>query len=432
MDKSLDEIIKSNRSVGQNKRNFGGRGRGRTRGGFQRGGFQRGGFTGGRGGGRGTNVNPQFGNRGRGNNLHGGAGRGQNRIGRSNLDSQSGSLVVTTQITDARDKLNFKARQTDARVKLIKKAHGVDARQKLQAKRQKSLECTVMPPNQLPVNIDINPSQTRVPSVTITNPQARKRKSTDGVYQTQSGTIQVTRKQQPVSTKFGQKSTGKKKMEVGKMIITTSSDSVSSRMPAGSLKSSSTKTNLHYDEGFAPSAIKFRKTVQAPPPPQITRQPATERLSPLGTRVYVTNLHYSVTEEDIKELFGAIGALRKARFVKQGIAEVVYVNRENALEAINVYNNRELDGIPMQCKLDSSTVPESSSSSSTSSTSAAKSTSRPISDRFKFTRTQSAGIESSGTMRADDVEANLIHKALFKSAASANEPSKPVVFTVKI
>ncbi|XP_071948821.1 uncharacterized protein [Antedon mediterranea] len=425
MDRSLDDIIKSKRSFGQKKQNFGGRGRGKTRGGqrggihqggFQRGSSKRGGFNRGFARGRGGNAKTNVGRGG----IKKGVGRGQN-TGRLHFAI---SQAVPMNITDARDKLNLKARQTDARVKLIKKAHSVDARQKLQAKRQQSLENSVTPTT-TEQPIAINTSKMLVPSVTISNPLARKRKSAEGVFQTKSGSLQVTRRQQITSPK-AQQLTGKQKLDVGKMVITTSNDSVSSRMPVGSLKSASSMRSAQYDEEFAPSTIKIRKTVQAPPP--VVRQPATQRLSPLGTRVYVTKLHYSVTEEDIKELFGAIGPLRKARFVKQGVAEVVYIDRENALEAINIYNNRELDGIPMQCKLDSSTVPESSSSAA----GVDAKPSRPISDRFKYTRTQSAGIESSGTMRSDDLEANLIHKALFKSPASQNEPTKPVVFTVKI
>ncbi|XP_028842460.1 polymerase delta-interacting protein 3 [Denticeps clupeoides] len=83
---------------------------------------------------------------------------------------------------------------------------------------------------------------------------------------------------------------------------------------------------------------------QAAPP-----QPA---FSPLeGTKITVNNLHPRVTEEDIVELFCVCGALKRARLVKQGVAEVVFVKKEDAINAYRKYNNRCLDGQPMKCNL---------------------------------------------------------------------------------
>ncbi|XP_010894997.2 polymerase delta-interacting protein 3 isoform X2 [Esox lucius] len=84
---------------------------------------------------------------------------------------------------------------------------------------------------------------------------------------------------------------------------------------------------------------------QPPPPPQ----PA---FSPLeGTKITVNNLHPRVTEEDIVELFCVCGALKRARLVKVGVAEVVFVRKEDAVSAYRKYNNRCLDGQPMKCNL---------------------------------------------------------------------------------
>ncbi|XP_037648667.1 polymerase delta-interacting protein 3 [Sebastes umbrosus] len=83
----------------------------------------------------------------------------------------------------------------------------------------------------------------------------------------------------------------------------------------------------------------------APAPPQ----PA---FSPLeGTKITVNNLHPRVTEEDIVELFCVCGALKRARLVKVGVAEVVFVRKEDAVSAYRKYNNRCLDGQPMKCNL---------------------------------------------------------------------------------
>lgn len=45
-----------------------------------------------------------------------------------------------------------------------------------------------------------------------------------------------------------------------------------------------------------------------------------------------------------QELFGAIGPIKRARLLKEGVAEVVYLNKEDVQKAIQKYNNRELDG----------------------------------------------------------------------------------------
>jgi polymerase delta-interacting protein 3 len=50
-------------------------------------------------------------------------------------------------------------------------------------------------------------------------------------------------------------------------------------------------------------------------------------------------------------LFGDIGPLVKATLQRPGMAEVVYTRREDALRAVDVYHNRQLDGLPMHCTL---------------------------------------------------------------------------------
>lgn len=76
--------------------------------------------------------------------------------------------------------------------------------------------------------------------------------------------------------------------------------------------------------------------------------------SPLqGFKVMITNLQTSVTQEDVLELFGDIGALRRAKLIAPGHAEVTFVNRKDALKAVEIYHNRQLDGKPMKCILTS-------------------------------------------------------------------------------
>jgi len=84
-------------------------------------------------------------------------------------------------------------------------------------------------------------------------------------------------------------------------------------------------------------------------------------VSPLqGTKIVIQNLQTSVTQEDILELFGDIGALRRAKLVNPGHAEVTFVNRADAVKAVEIYHNRQLDGKPMKCQLVGSNNPVAS------------------------------------------------------------------------
>ncbi|KAG2195889.1 hypothetical protein INT47_002932 [Mucor saturninus] len=68
----------------------------------------------------------------------------------------------------------------------------------------------------------------------------------------------------------------------------------------------------------------------------------------------VANLHFNVTEKDLYDLFGQIGQLKRAFLhigpngKSAGIADVVFVNGNDAEKARNTYNNVELDGRPMR------------------------------------------------------------------------------------
>jgi len=70
-----------------------------------------------------------------------------------------------------------------------------------------------------------------------------------------------------------------------------------------------------------------------------------------GFRVFTTNLHPMVDQNDIQQLFGRIGPLHESRIISPGIAEVTYKSLSDAEKAIEEYNNRLLDDLPMKCVL---------------------------------------------------------------------------------
>ncbi|XP_038896761.1 THO complex subunit 4D-like [Benincasa hispida] len=77
----------------------------------------------------------------------------------------------------------------------------------------------------------------------------------------------------------------------------------------------------------------------------------------IGTKLYVSNLDYGVSKEDIRELFSEIGDLKRfaIHYDKNGrpsgSAEVVYTRRSDAFAALKRYNNVLLDGRPMKIEM---------------------------------------------------------------------------------
>ncbi|VVC41529.1 Hypothetical protein CINCED_3A006600 [Cinara cedri] len=78
---------------------------------------------------------------------------------------------------------------------------------------------------------------------------------------------------------------------------------------------------------------------------------AAKRVCPVGHKIVISNLEPSVTSEDIRELFADIGDLFESRVVRPGVAEVIYERRADAIQAVDVYHNRQLDGRPMKCDM---------------------------------------------------------------------------------
>lgn len=76
-----------------------------------------------------------------------------------------------------------------------------------------------------------------------------------------------------------------------------------------------------------------------------------------GTKLYISNLDYGVSNEDIKELLSEVGEMKRygIHYDKsgrsKGTAEVVFSRRLDAVAAVKKYNNVQLDGKPMKIEI---------------------------------------------------------------------------------
>ncbi|KAL5199872.1 hypothetical protein ABZP36_021075 [Zizania latifolia] len=76
-----------------------------------------------------------------------------------------------------------------------------------------------------------------------------------------------------------------------------------------------------------------------------------------GTKLYISNLHYGVTKEDLQELFSEMGHLKHCAVHYDnnrhptGSAEVIFTRRSEAVAALKRYNNVRLDGKAMKIEV---------------------------------------------------------------------------------
>ena len=54
----------------------------------------------------------------------------------------------------------------------------------------------------------------------------------------------------------------------------------------------------------------------------------------------VSNLEETVTKKDLSDLFGDIGKVRKVNMKVRGVAEIVFVKREDAEKAVEKYDHK--------------------------------------------------------------------------------------------
>ncbi|KAG0504528.1 hypothetical protein KC19_N024400 [Ceratodon purpureus] len=73
-----------------------------------------------------------------------------------------------------------------------------------------------------------------------------------------------------------------------------------------------------------------------------------------GTKLYISNLDYAVSTDDIKELFSEVGDVKRCSINydlsgrSKGTAEVVYSRKIDGVAALKRYNNVQLDGKAMK------------------------------------------------------------------------------------
>lgn len=222
-----------------------------------------------------------------------------------------------------------------------------------------------------------------------------------------------------------------------KQMKITAASSLQTR--AGPVSLSTPITKVVKNDSYTPPSVSVPPARTAPRPPTQSLQPVSRTtvttqpaggdasaqthtptqpvFSPLeGTKITVTNLHPRVTEEDIVELFCVCGALKRARLAKVGVAEVVFVRKEDAVSAYRKYNNRCLDGQPMKCNL------HMQGSVITSD--------QPILLRLSDTpgsplsaQKAASSSRSSKSSSAAEVDPQTILKALFKSSSSSSSSS---------
>jgi THO complex subunit 4 len=88
----------------------------------------------------------------------------------------------------------------------------------------------------------------------------------------------------------------------------------------------------------------------------------TKRKIVVGTKLKISNLNYTVTEEDLEQLFGKVGEVISASIKydrsgrSTGDAEVMMKNRSDAESAVKEYHNVLLDEQPMHVEILDSTI----------------------------------------------------------------------------
>jgi len=201
-------------------------------------------------------------------------------------------------------------------------------------------------------------------------------------------------------------------------------------------ESAESTESTEYRDYIKSLELRRRKSVDAEEPVQ-------------GYQLRVTNLHKSVSEADLLELFSSVGAIKRARYAAPSIADIVYVRLEDARAALERLDGAEIDGrhikiemvtkIPISLKLQTSArAPLGSKIASDEllamDTCSARERLETVSSKMSFAR-QGETVERRAAIGSSKVtiDPSIIKETLlYKSAANRDTNSKPVTFTVKL
>ncbi|MEE6517180.1 hypothetical protein FKM82_027229 [Ascaphus truei] len=167
------------------------------------------------------------------------------------------------------------------------------------------------------------------------------------------------------------------------------------------------------------STINLTKTIQFP---RQTTMTSGLPHAVTGMRINVVN-----HQPPKQELFCVCGALKRARLLSPGVAEVVFVRKDDAVGAYKKYNNRYLDGQPMKCNLHLNGSVITSDQPILLRLSDTPSAAKKEGDL----RRSNTGSSSATPNPPAEVDPDTILKALFKSSGSS-AVVQPTAFKIKL
>ncbi|XP_042456225.1 THO complex subunit 4A-like [Zingiber officinale] len=133
--------------------------------------------------------------------------------------------------------------------------------------------------------------------------------------------------------------------------------------PSRRFPNRATNRSAPYSVGKAPESAWQHDMYSAAPPGGFPVPTAKASSIETGTKLYISNLEYGVSNEDIKELFSEVGDIKRYSINydrsgrSKGTAEVVFAKRTDALAAVKRYNNVLLDGKPMNIEIIGTNIP---------------------------------------------------------------------------
>ncbi|XP_039621602.1 polymerase delta-interacting protein 3 [Polypterus senegalus] len=288
---------------------------------------------------------------------------------REKIGQKDARFRIRGKVQDARETINSRKQQSQNQMQhqdgLITGSNSTDqlggVKKLLDARERLSLKRSI--PITTPTMGSANSAATSTMKITKTIQGLSQDEGTDGIIPNKQMKITTSNNfAQKLSTSGGSRFSLSSTVPLTKVVQNDAYTAPSPAVPVGSAPAAKPQQQQQQQQqsfstvqaktlsGVSRTLVTQQTTaVETPTEQTPTQQPA---FSPLeGTKMTVNNLHPRVTEEDIVELFCVCGALKRARLVKAGMAEVVFVKKEDAIAAYKKYNNRCLDGQPMKCNL---------------------------------------------------------------------------------